>query len=180
MGHCKPFSFCRSVLLEAILTKKSSAPQLLHKTDKSVTPADTIVKSVEMRRYRGNYRMLAVRTFCRDHHPMYRILFHSYDISKECSVHSPALRSRFSRLRVGAGRPNKPPPRRSNDLDKRGRRKSAAMTRPFRLPYIRPNHALTQALCSGSNICRTARLHPSEAVFQPGSRESVLYLRARF
>ncbi len=45
--------------------------------------------------------MSAVRTFCRDRRPMYRTLFHSYDISKECSLHSPA--SHLMLIRIPSG-----------------------------------------------------------------------------
>ena len=60
---------------------------------------------------------------------MYRILFHSYDISRGSFVHSPALRLKVSCLRVGAGRPNKLSPREPAGFGKRGRRNCVAMTR---------------------------------------------------
>ena len=70
--------------------------------EKPETSEVLVVKFVEALRYQSKYRMLAVRTFCRDHRPMYRTLFHSYDISKESFVHSPALRLRIQPL--GSGR----------------------------------------------------------------------------
>jgi hypothetical protein len=84
------------LMLTAILTRKSSALLPLHKSGKSVAPADTFVKYGEMRRHQSKYRMLAVRIFCRDHHPMCRTLFHSYDISRGSFVHSLTFRQNSS------------------------------------------------------------------------------------